>query len=102
MSLSDTSIEERSIINSLAATKSFSAVVVFPPGSLVYKVVFNCDPICDRTAACREIRPQITRCESRAQELIDRLTKSTSTLKSAPVIQTPPITIRESSHGRGL
>ena len=34
MSLSDTSIEERSIISSLAATSSFSAVVFFRRGSL--------------------------------------------------------------------
>ena len=45
MSLSDTSIEARSIISSLAATSSFSAVVFFPPGSLVGTLVFNCDPI---------------------------------------------------------
>ena len=31
MSLKDTSIEERSIISSLAATSSFSAVVFLPP-----------------------------------------------------------------------
>ena len=42
MSLSDTSIEERSIINSLAATSSFSAVEFFPLGSLVGTLVFNC------------------------------------------------------------
>ena len=34
MSLSDTSIEERSIISSLAATSSFSAVVFFAGASL--------------------------------------------------------------------
>jgi hypothetical protein len=45
MSLNDTSIEERSIISSLAATSSFSAVVFFPPESLVGTLVFNCDAI---------------------------------------------------------
>jgi hypothetical protein len=45
MSLSDTSIEERSIINSLAATISLSAVVFFPPGSLPGMLVFNSDAI---------------------------------------------------------
>ena len=43
MSLSDTSIELRSIINSLAATSSFSAVVFLPPGSLFGTLVVNCD-----------------------------------------------------------
>jgi hypothetical protein len=41
MSLSETSIEQRSIINSLAATKSFSAVEFLPPGSLFGTLVFN-------------------------------------------------------------
>jgi hypothetical protein len=45
MSLSDTSIEERSIINSLAATSSFSAVVVLPPANLVDTLVLNCNPM---------------------------------------------------------
>ena len=45
MSLRDTSIEERSIINSLAATRSFSAVAFFDTGSLFGTLVFNCDPI---------------------------------------------------------
>jgi hypothetical protein len=45
ISLKDTSIEERSIINSLAATRSFSAVVFFPPGSRFGTLVFNCDPM---------------------------------------------------------
>ena len=40
----DTSIDERSIINSLAASRSFSAVEFFPPGSLVGTLVFNCGP----------------------------------------------------------
>jgi len=48
MSLSDTSIEERSIINSLAATRSFSAVPFFPPASLVGTVVFTCGPMAAR------------------------------------------------------
>ena len=41
MSDSDTSIEARSIISSLAATSSFSAVVFLPPASLVGTLVFN-------------------------------------------------------------
>ncbi len=45
MSLKETSIEERSIINSLAATSSLSAVVFLPPGSLVGTLVVNWDPI---------------------------------------------------------
>ena len=45
MSDSDTSIEARSIISSLAATSSFSAVLFLPPGSLVGTLVFNGDPI---------------------------------------------------------
>ena len=50
MSESDTSIEARSIISSLAATSSFSAVVFLPPASLVGTLVFNSDPI----TACRK------------------------------------------------
>ena len=46
-----------SIISSLAATRSFSAVEFLPPGSRAGTLVFNCDPI----ACCREIRAQITR-----------------------------------------
>ena len=45
MSLSDTSIDERSIISSLAATSSFSAVAFLPPGSRAGTLVFNCDAI---------------------------------------------------------
>ena len=45
MSESDTSIEARSIISSLAATSSFSAVVFLPLASLVGTLVFNCGPI---------------------------------------------------------
>ena len=41
MSDSDTSIEARSIINSLAATSSFSAVGFFAAG-LIGTLVFNC------------------------------------------------------------
>ncbi len=41
MSLKDTSIEERSIINSLAATSSFSAVEFLPPASFVGTLVVN-------------------------------------------------------------
>ncbi len=43
MSLNDTSIELRSIISSLAATSSFSAVVILPPESLVGTLVVNSD-----------------------------------------------------------
>jgi hypothetical protein len=45
MSLKDTSIEERSIISSLAAPSSFSAVALLPAGSLFGTLVCNCDPI---------------------------------------------------------
>ena len=45
MSLSDTSIELRSIISSLAATSSLSAVVFFAAGSLVAALVFRCGAI---------------------------------------------------------
>ena len=38
---SDTSIEARPIISSLAATSSFSAVEFLPPASLVGTLVFN-------------------------------------------------------------
>jgi hypothetical protein len=44
MSDNDTSIEARSIISSLAATSSFSAVEFLPPASLVGTLVFNCYP----------------------------------------------------------
>ena len=68
MSLSDTSIEERSIINSLAASSNFSAVLFFAAGSLTGTLVFNCDAM----TACREnARAQISRCSGRTQELID-------------------------------
>jgi hypothetical protein len=68
MSLSDTSIEERSIISSLAATRSLSAVVFFPAGSLLDTLVFNGDPM---TCLSGDARAQITRCACRTQELID-------------------------------
>ena len=42
ISLSDTSIELRSIMSSLAATSSLSAVVFLPPGSRAGTLVFNC------------------------------------------------------------
>jgi hypothetical protein len=45
MSLKETWTAERSIINSLAATSSFSAVVFFVSGSLIGTSVFNCDPM---------------------------------------------------------
>ena len=41
MSESDTSIDERSIISSLAAISSFSAVAFLLPGSLVGTLVFK-------------------------------------------------------------
>jgi hypothetical protein len=68
MSLSDTSIEERSIISSLAATRSFSAVVFLAPASLVGTLVFNCDPI---ALPAGKSAPQISRCCGPSQELID-------------------------------
>ncbi len=61
MSLSDTSIEERSIISSLAATRSFSAVVFFPPESLAGTLVFNCDPMICPSEECGA---QISRCRA--------------------------------------
>jgi hypothetical protein len=45
MSLKDTSIEERSIISSLAATSSFSAVAFLPAGGRSGMLVFNSDPM---------------------------------------------------------
>ena len=45
MSLSDTSIELRSIISSLAATSNLSAVVLRDAGSLVAALVFGCGAI---------------------------------------------------------
>src|SRR6266404_2673862 len=100
MSLKDTSIEERSIISSLAATKSFSAVAFLAAGGRGGMLVFNSDPM---TCLAGEIRAQITRCGTRTQELIDRLTKSFAPLKPAPLIPNPNHKpIRESSHGRGL
>ncbi|MBA7683533.1 hypothetical protein ES703_91902 [subsurface metagenome] len=44
MSDSDTSIEARSIINSLAAISNFSAVGFLPVRALVGTLVFNCGP----------------------------------------------------------
>src|SRR5258708_5411217 len=87
MSLKDTSIEERPIISSLAATSSFSAVAFLAVEGRGGMLVFNCDPI-----ACLggEMRAQITRCGAHTQELIDRLTKSFTLLKPASSFQTPP------------
>ena len=45
ISLSDTSIELRSIISSLAATSSLSAVVFFAGCSLAAALVFRCGAI---------------------------------------------------------
>ena len=67
MSDSDTSIEAPSIINSLAATSSFSAVVFLPPASLVGTLVFNSEAM----DTLPEIRPHISACRGRTQELID-------------------------------
>src|SRR6202140_3897742 len=83
MSLKDTSIEERSIISSLAATTSFSAVVFLAACSRDGMLVFNSDPM---TCLAGKSRAQITRCSTRTQELIDRLTKSFTFLKPAPLI----------------
>jgi hypothetical protein len=70
MSESEISIEERSIISSLAATSNFSAVEFFPPGSLFGTLVVTEIP-CSR----RSKRPQISPSSASPQELIDRLTK---------------------------
>jgi hypothetical protein len=67
MSDSDTSIEARSIISSLAATSSFSAVVFLPTGSLLGTLVFKADPI----PARRKSGPHISACRACTQELID-------------------------------
>jgi hypothetical protein len=67
MSLRDTSIEDRSIISSLAATSSFSAVVFFPPEILIGTLVFNSDAMTCLTGT----GAQITRCGGLPQELID-------------------------------
>jgi hypothetical protein len=56
MSLSDSSIELRSIISSLAATSSFSAVVFLPPGSLFGALVFKCGPMTSEWPACPDER----------------------------------------------
>jgi hypothetical protein len=68
MSFSDTSIEERSIISSLAATRSLSAVVFFPPASLADTLLFNWDLMCGLSGECGA---QISRCRRCTQELID-------------------------------
>src|SRR6476469_5033754 len=69
MSLSEISIEERSIISSLAATSNFSAVEFFPLGSLFGTLVVTEIP------DLAEERPQISPSSASPQELIDRLTK---------------------------
>ncbi|MGY3076755.1 hypothetical protein ACVWZZ_003126 [Bradyrhizobium sp. LM6.10] len=69
MSLSEISIEERSIISSLAATSNFSAVEFFPLGSLFGTLVATEIPECALRGA------QITSSSVSPQELIDRLTK---------------------------
>src|ERR1700733_9599731 len=66
ISLSDTSIELRSIINPLAATSSFSAVVFFLATGLAAKLVFNRDMRHPTGTGA-----QLTRCHGATQELID-------------------------------
>ncbi|OIQ72515.1 hypothetical protein GALL_458570 [mine drainage metagenome] len=67
MSLKDTSIDERSIISSLAATRSFSAVLLLAGGSLVGTPVFNSEPM---TSACTELSAQLIPWCALTQELI--------------------------------
>jgi hypothetical protein len=57
MSLKDTSIEDRPIINSLAASSSFSAVVFLAACGLVCTLVFNGNPACCPQAKKR-LRPR--------------------------------------------
>src|SRR5260370_41807317 len=97
MALKDTSMEERPIISSLAATSSFSAVAFLTAEGRGGMLVFNSDPM---TCLGGEMRGQITRCGARTQQLIDRLTKSLTLLTPAPSFQNPTITTRESRPGR--
>jgi hypothetical protein len=76
MSLSDTSIEERAIINSLAATRSLSAVAFRDAGNLLGALSVSCDAI--GAYGPVQTGTQISRSAIAAQELIDRLTKSYS------------------------
>ncbi len=60
MSLSDTSIEERSIIKALAANSNFSAVEFFPAGSrFAGTPVFNCDAIIRLSLNPRADKPKL-------------------------------------------
>src|ERR1700751_1090494 len=102
MSDSEPSIEARSIINSLAATSSFSAVG-FRAGwdlgcdlscDLADRLVFNWDAITHSEKA----GAHLSACGGRTQELIDRLTKSpTSSLIRPAQFQPIAKTIREKS-----
>src|SRR6185437_7236655 len=73
MSDSETSIEARAIINSLAATSSFSAVGFFAGCVLAGMLVFNWGAIAAWVAMCGA---HLSACRGRTQELIDRLTKT--------------------------
>src|SRR5260370_10539581 len=77
MSLNDTSIDERPIISSLAATSSFSAVAFLAAGGRGGMSVFNCDPM---TCLGGEMRGEITPYRTPTQEIIDRLTKTLNLL----------------------
>src|ERR1043166_4988427 len=70
MSLSETSIELRSIMSSLAATNSLSAVLLRGEGSFVATLVLGCGAI-----GGPENWPAVSACDACAQELIERLTK---------------------------
>src|SRR5437868_15216650 len=97
MSLSETSIELRSIMSSLAATSSLSAVLLRGAGSFVAAVVLGCGAIGDP-----ENWPAVSACDGCTQELIERLTKLAGSRKSRATYQHPSAKIRGIAHGRGL
>src|SRR4051812_43029364 len=81
MSLSETSIELRSIMSSLAATSSRSAVLL-RDGSFVAALVLGCGAI-DHP----ENWPAVSACDGCTQELIERLTKLLGSRKSRAIFQ---------------
>src|SRR5260370_26675395 len=99
MALKDTSMEERPIISSLAATSSFSAVAFLTVEGRGGMLVFNSDPM---TCLGGEMRGEITRCGTHTQEVIDRLTKTFTLLKPAPSFQNQTTTNKQSSACPGL
>src|SRR3954454_15093261 len=95
MSLSETSIELRSIMSSLAATSSLSAVLLRGAGSLVAALVLGWGAIGDP-----ENWPAVSARDGCTQELIERLTKLSPSLKSPATFRHPSAEIREIAHGR--